>query len=91
MSETEGLATLPVPEENGHVVATLKEWRLRRLLKQKELAERAQVSLSTVNAIERGHRPRIEIETMRRLAAVLRVRPAQVDEFAAVIGVEPEE
>jgi transcriptional regulator with XRE-family HTH domain len=55
---------------------------LRRLqgLTQQELAEAAGVSLGTVNRLERGVRePRPG--TMRRIAAVLGVKIADVDEF----------
>ena len=52
----------------------LKEWRERRLLTQAELAERVEVTVGTINRIERGvHEPRFS--TIRKLAAALDVTP----------------
>ena len=52
----------------------LKEWRLRRLLTQAELAERVEMTVGTINRIERGvHEPRFS--TIRKLAAALDVTP----------------
>ena len=55
----------------------LKEWRERRLLTQRELAERVGVTQGTINRIERGvHRPRLA--TVRRLAEALGVDPDEL-------------
>ncbi len=52
----------------------LKEWRQRRLLTQAELAERVEMTVGTINRIERGvHDPRFS--TIRKLAAALDVAP----------------
>ena len=52
----------------------LKEWRQRRLLTQAELAERVEMTVGTINRIERGvHEPRFS--TIRKLAAALEVTP----------------
>jgi transcriptional regulator with XRE-family HTH domain len=52
----------------------LKEWRQRRLFTQAELAERVEMTLGTINRIERGvHEPRFS--TIRKLAAALDVTP----------------
>ena len=58
----------------------LKEWRERRLLTQRELAERVGVTPGTINRIERGvHRPRLA--TVRRLAEALGVDPDDLVEW----------
>ena len=50
----------------------LKEWRERRLLTQRELAELVGMTVGTINRIERGvHRPRLG--TVRKLAEALGV------------------
>lgn len=55
----------------------LAEIRKRRLLTQRELAERAGMTEATINRIERGvHEPRIS--TVRRLAAALDVDPEEL-------------
>ena len=57
----------------------LREWRIQRILTQKELAQKAGVAEVTVAAIERGHQlpsPR----TSRKLAEVLGVAPLDIDE-----------
>ena len=52
----------------------LKEWRQRRLLTQAEVAERVEMTVGTINRIERGvHEPRFS--TIRKLAAALDVAP----------------
>lgn len=55
----------------------LREWRERRLLTQRELAERIEVTVGTINRIERGvHRPRLG--TIRKLAEALGVDPDEL-------------
>ena len=68
-------------------MASLASVRKRRLLSLRELAEQAQISLSTLYAIERGER-RPQMRVVRQLAAALNVDPLEVDEFRRVI--EPE-
>jgi transcriptional regulator with XRE-family HTH domain len=62
----------------------LREWRILRILTQKELAQKAGVAEVTVAAIERGHQlpsPR----TSRRLAEALGVEPADIDEVKEAV------
>lgn len=60
-------------------VPKLKEWRQRRLLTQRELAEAAELTAATVNRLERGvHTARIS--TVRRLATALKIDPADLFE-----------
>jgi transcriptional regulator with XRE-family HTH domain len=57
--------------------------RLRTLegLTQTELAEAAEISRGTLNALEAGHATGVQLYTIQRLAAALRVR---VDELLAL-------
>lgn len=48
--------------------------RVRRGLRQQDVADRAGVSRTTVSFVERGHWQRLSVETVRRIAAVLDVR-----------------
>ena len=58
----------------------LREARLRRMLTQQELAERAGTTEATVNRLENGlQRPRIS--TVRKLASVLGVAPEELIEW----------
>ncbi|MDP9357286.1 MAG: helix-turn-helix domain-containing protein [Chloroflexota bacterium] len=58
----------------------LREWRERRLLTQRELAERVAMSTGQINRIERGiHEPRFS--TIRKLAAALEVTPDELVEW----------
>ena len=55
----------------------LREWRERRLLTQRELAEKVGMSTGQINRIENGiHRPRLS--TVRKLAEVLEVTPDEL-------------
>ena len=55
----------------------LREWRERRLLTQRELAERVGMTPGSINRIERGvHRPRLG--TVRKLAEALGVDPDEL-------------
>jgi transcriptional regulator with XRE-family HTH domain len=57
----------------------LKEWRLRRLLTQEELAQKAGTTEATISRLEAGlHEARIS--TVRKLAAALDVEPAELIE-----------
>jgi len=62
----------------------LREWRIQKVMTQKELAQRAGVAEVTVAAIERGHQlpsPR----TSRRLAEALGIEPTEIDEVKEYI------
>jgi transcriptional regulator with XRE-family HTH domain len=62
----------------------LREWRIQKVLTQKELAERAGVAEITVAAIERGVQlpsPR----TSRKLAEALGIEPTQIEEVQQAI------
>ncbi|MDP9358350.1 MAG: helix-turn-helix domain-containing protein [Chloroflexota bacterium] len=55
----------------------LREWRERRLLTQRELAEKVGMSVGQINRIERGiHEPRFS--TIRKLAEALEVEPDEL-------------
>jgi transcriptional regulator with XRE-family HTH domain len=47
--------------------------RRRRDLSQRQLARQAKVDLSTLSRLERGHKPRVEANTLYRLSQVLGV------------------
>ena len=58
----------------------LREWRERRLLTQRELAEKVDMSVGQINRIERGvHRPRLS--TVRKLAEALSVSSDEIVEW----------
>lgn len=63
----------------------------RQLLTQAQLAELAGVSTSTIYLIECGKRPagRIRLDVIRKVCKALGVQPADVEEFAAALGLEP--
>jgi transcriptional regulator with XRE-family HTH domain len=64
--------------------------RRRKLLTQRELAERAGVALSTLYAIETGrHQPQMRI--IRKIAAALDVDPLEVDEFRRTVAPDESE
>lgn len=63
---------------------TLKEWRARRLLTVRGLADVAGVAPTTVYLVENG-RSAPTFRVVRALSDALDVRPEEVDEFAAVI------
>lgn len=55
----------------------LREWRRRRLMTQRELAEASGVGAVTIARIESGHAmPRFG--TVRKLAAALKIEPEQL-------------
>ncbi len=59
-------------------MSTLKEIREARFLSQRDLAEKAGVSVDTISRIERGlHHPRLC--TIRWLAAALDVWPGEIE------------
>jgi len=80
------------PEEE--VVAKLEDLRRRRALSQEELAMRSGVSTRTIYNLERDqkpggkpHAPRGKV--VRAIAAALEVKPEDVDEFRATLGLPP--
>jgi DNA-binding XRE family transcriptional regulator len=62
----------------------LSEVRIGKLLDPKELAEKADVSVSNIHAIEVG-RWLPSLATVRKLSAALEIDPLEVDEFRAAI------
>ena len=60
---------------------TLRDARLRKLLSQRQLAERARVSQATIVKIERGD-ARPHPSTLRKLAEALGVEPEEFYELA---------
>ena len=72
-------------------MAKLSYVRRQKLLSQRDLAERARITPSTIYLIESG-RTRPQLRVMRRICEVLAVSPWEVDEFAASLneqGVSP--
>lgn len=64
---------------------TLREWRIRKLWSQAELAQRSGVSVRTIVSIEAGTKmPRLL--TMRRLADALNVDWHEIDEFRVTVA-----
>jgi transcriptional regulator with XRE-family HTH domain len=63
----------------GVTVPGLRAARLRRLLTQAQLAERAGVAVSTLSRLEQGHGP-AELATVLRLAEALGVEPRELTE-----------
>lgn len=57
----------------GVVVPHLTAWRIHRVLTQTQLAEKAHVSRPTMTRAERGER--IDLPTIRKLAAALNIAP----------------
>jgi transcriptional regulator with XRE-family HTH domain len=64
---------------------TLKEWRARRLLTVRGLAEASGVALTTVYRVETG-RSAPTFRVIRALSEALDVQPDDVAEFAAAIA-----
>lgn len=63
----------------------LAEARVRSLLSQQQLAEKAQVSPTTVNGIENG-KTVASLRTVRKLTAALGINePAEIDEFRSAL------
>jgi transcriptional regulator with XRE-family HTH domain len=66
-------------------VPTLREWRIRRLWSQHELARQSGVAVRTIINSETGKRvPRLL--TMRRIADALEVDWNEIDEFQAAVA-----
>ena len=56
------------------VGSAIRAIRLRRGMRQEDLARSAGVSQATVSLVERGHWQRLSMDTIRRIAAVLDIR-----------------
>lgn len=69
-------------------MAPLRIVRRRRLLTQRDLAEKAGVMLSTVYLIETGRTTPV-LKVMRKICAALDVGPEEIDEFRAVLEGDP--
>jgi transcriptional regulator with XRE-family HTH domain len=72
-------------------MAKLSYVRRQKLLSQRDLAQRARITPSTIYLIESG-RTRPQLRVMRRICDVLGVSPWEVDEFAESLnqqGVSP--
>ena len=67
-------ATQTQPVNDSALGAAIRAVRVRRGLRQRELAERAGLSRTTVSLVERGHWQHLSIDTVRRIAAALDVR-----------------
>jgi len=92
--EMRGRAAATYLEED--TVARLEELRRRRALSQEELAMRSGVSSRTIYNIERAQKtegkpyaPRGKV--LRAIAAALEVKPEDVDEFRASLGLPPDD
>lgn len=60
-----------MPAERGVPVPYLRAWRLRKLLKQEELAMRADVSRPTIQRGERGET--LSIDNVKKIAQALEI------------------
>jgi DNA-binding XRE family transcriptional regulator len=66
-------------------MATLRALRRNQLLSQRDLAQKAGVTASTIYLIETGRtEPRLKI--MRQICEALGVKPLDVDEFRRALG-----
>jgi transcriptional regulator with XRE-family HTH domain len=70
-------------------VRSLREWRFKRALGQRELARLAGISVYTLLNLEHG-RSRGYPQTWRKIAAVLQVEPEQIAEYRAAVGLDTE-
>lgn len=59
-------------------MAKLKELRLKKHLTQKDLAEKAEVTQTTINRLELGHHKPSDL-TLQRLADALGVEPGDIE------------
>jgi transcriptional regulator with XRE-family HTH domain len=62
---------MPINLRNGVVLASLRAWRLHRVLSQDELAARARVARGTIQRAEHGLP--VKVTTAARLARALRI------------------
>lgn len=66
-------------------MTSLAVLRRRKLLTQRQLAERAQVAPSTIYVLEAGRRTRPRFKVLQKIAGALHVEVEEVDEFRRVI------
>ncbi|HEY1296619.1 MAG TPA: helix-turn-helix transcriptional regulator [Chloroflexota bacterium] len=66
-------------------MTSLAVLRRRKLLTQRQLAERAQVAPSTIYVLEAGRRTRPRFDVLQKIARALEVDVEEVDEFRRVI------
>jgi transcriptional regulator with XRE-family HTH domain len=59
-------------------MTTLREWRRKNTLSQRDLAKLSGVALSTITLIETG-KHKAQFVTLRKLAKALKVEPSQID------------
>lgn len=55
----------------------LREWRLRKVMTQAELAERTGMTEATISRLESGHQD-ARISTVKKLAAGLGIEPTEL-------------
>lgn len=60
--------------EDARVGAAFRAVRIRRGLRQADVAARARVSRATVGRVERGHLDTLSLATLRRMASALEIR-----------------
>jgi transcriptional regulator with XRE-family HTH domain len=60
--------------EDMRIAAAFRAVRIRRRLRQSDVADRARVHRSTVSRVERGHFGSLSLDTIREIASVLDVR-----------------
>ena len=68
-------------------VKHLAEWRRRRMLTVRALADLTDLSKTTINLIETGQRTP-QFDTIKKLSAALEVEPAQIAECRPALGLE---
>ena len=69
-------------EQPAEPLATV---RARKLLSQRDLAEKAGIALSTVWNLENGHTSRTTFKVMRAVSEALGVTPQSIAEFRRVL------
>lgn len=58
-------------------MTTLKQLRVKRYLSQEDLAKRSEMTVSTINRLEKGkQKPRLN--TIRKIAKALKVKPEKI-------------
>jgi transcriptional regulator with XRE-family HTH domain len=87
-----GAAGVPLRRRNNHVTLgkslgeNLREYRKKAGLSQRILGERASVKQADISDVERGKKTNLESNTLRRLAAALKITLAQLVEEDAGHG-----
>ena len=59
-------------------MAKLRDIRVKRVLSQADLAEKANLTTETICRLERGHR-KPYFKTIRKLAKALKVKPEEIE------------